>query len=61
MVIFVPIGQLVVSLFIAAILQEQDLKNALNKRHDENKAFIQRAVQILGIPKELKRPPSPVW
>lgn len=54
-VIFAPIGQLVVSLFISAILQEQDLKNALDKRHNENKAFIQRAVQILGIPKELQR------
>lgn len=55
MVIFAPIGQLVVSLFISAILQEQDLKNALDRRHNENKAFIQRAVQILGIPKELQR------
>lgn len=54
-VIFAPIGQLVVSLFISAILQEQDLKNALDRRHNENKAFIQRAVQILGIPKELQR------
>ena len=53
--IFAPIGQLVVSLFISAILQEQDLKNALDRRHNENKAFIQRAVQILGIPKELQR------
>lgn len=44
-----------VSLFISAILQEQDLKNALDRRHNENKAFIQRAVQILGIPKELQR------
>eukprot|EP00438_Fugacium_kawagutii_P007541 Skav228224 [mRNA] locus=scaffold43:318666:323307:- [translate_table: standard] len=42
-VIFAPIGQLV------------DLKNALDRRHNENKAFIQRAVQILGIPKELQR------
>lgn len=54
-VIFAPIGQLVVSLFISAILQEQDLKNALDRRHNENRAFIQRAVQILGIPKELQR------
>ncbi|CAE7660868.1 Hcn4 [Symbiodinium pilosum] len=54
-VIFAPIGQLVVSLFIAAIVQEQDLKNALDKRHNENKAFMQRAVQTLGIPKELQR------
>ncbi|CAE7443770.1 Hcn4 [Symbiodinium natans] len=54
-VIFAPIGQLVVSLFIAAIVQEQDLKHALDKRHNENKAFMQRAVQTLGIPKELQR------
>ena len=54
-VIFAPIGQLVVSLFISAILQEQDLKNALDRKHNENKAFIQRAVEILGIPKELQR------
>ncbi|CAJ1327100.1 unnamed protein product [Effrenium voratum] len=54
-VVFAPIGQLVVSLFIAAIVQEQDLKNALDRRHNENKAFMQRAVQILGIPKELQR------
>lgn len=36
-------------------LGSQDLKNALDRRHNENKAFIQRAVQILGIPKELQR------
>eukprot|EP00931_Biecheleriopsis_adriatica_P033957 TRINITY_DN19670_c0_g1_i2.p1 TRINITY_DN19670_c0_g1~~TRINITY_DN19670_c0_g1_i2.p1 ORF type:complete len:823 (+),score=153.56 TRINITY_DN19670_c0_g1_i2:75-2543(+) len=54
-VIFAPIGQLVVSLFIAAIVQEFTLANALNQRHNENKAFMERAVQILGIPPDLQR------
>jgi len=54
-VIFAPIGQLVVALFIAAIVQEQNLANALDMRHNQNKAFIHRALQILGIPKDLQR------
>eukprot|EP00927_Polykrikos_kofoidii_P078027 TRINITY_DN74905_c0_g1_i1.p1 TRINITY_DN74905_c0_g1~~TRINITY_DN74905_c0_g1_i1.p1 ORF type:complete len:983 (+),score=137.88 TRINITY_DN74905_c0_g1_i1:106-2949(+) len=53
--IFCPIGCIVVSLFIAAVIREHTLKTALEMRHEEHMAFISRALRILNIPKELRR------
>ena len=44
-VVIAPIGQLVVS----------PHSPELDRRHNEHKVFLERAVQILGIPKELQR------
>lgn len=51
---FGPIGCVVVSLFISAVMQEQSRSRALSRRHDENKAFMAHALRILNIPKALQ-------
>ncbi|CAK9040437.1 unnamed protein product [Durusdinium trenchii] len=53
--IFGPLGCVVVALFISAIMREQQRAFALDSKHEENKAFMERALQILEIPPELQR------
>eukprot|EP00931_Biecheleriopsis_adriatica_P036464 TRINITY_DN21004_c0_g1_i1.p1 TRINITY_DN21004_c0_g1~~TRINITY_DN21004_c0_g1_i1.p1 ORF type:complete len:538 (-),score=65.79 TRINITY_DN21004_c0_g1_i1:38-1606(-) len=53
--VFAPVGPLVVSLFIAAIVQERNLHNALDTSHRQKQAFVQRAVEILRIPENLRQ------
>eukprot|EP00930_Biecheleria_cincta_P063671 TRINITY_DN49201_c0_g1_i1.p1 TRINITY_DN49201_c0_g1~~TRINITY_DN49201_c0_g1_i1.p1 ORF type:complete len:733 (-),score=83.07 TRINITY_DN49201_c0_g1_i1:13-2211(-) len=53
--VFAPVGQLIVALFLAAIVQEQNLHNALDMQHRQNHAYIMRAVQVLDIPQSLQR------
>lgn len=50
-----PIGCVITALLIAAILREHSLKFALDMRHEENKEFIQHALQTLNIPQTLQR------
>lgn len=52
--IFGPIGCVVVALFISAVVREQTMEYALDMRHEENKAFMQRALRILAIPEPLQ-------
>mmetsp|Transcript_65487 Transcript_65487/g.156477 ORF Transcript_65487/g.156477 Transcript_65487/m.156477 type:complete len:859 (-) Transcript_65487:35-2611(-) len=53
--IFGPVGCVVVALFISAIMREQQRALALDSKHEENKAFMERALQILEIPPELQQ------
>lgn len=53
--IFGPLGCVVVALFISAIMREQQRAFALESKHEENKAFMERALQILQIPPELQQ------
>lgn len=53
--IFGPAGCVVVALFISAIMREQQRAFALDSKHEENKAFMERALQILEIPPELQQ------
>lgn len=50
-----PIGCLSVAIIISTVVRQQALKNALVIRHEKKKAFIQRALETMQIPKELKR------
>lgn len=52
--VFGPVGCVVVSFFISAIVREQALHYALDIRHEENKAFMTRALQNLDIPPDLQ-------
>jgi len=52
--VFGPIGCVVVSLFISSIVREQGMSMALDARHEENKSFMQHAMRILNIPKDLQ-------
>eukprot|EP00439_Symbiodinium_sp_Y106_P034347 s2807_g4.t1 len=53
--IFGPAGCVVVALFISAIMREQQRALALDSKHEESKAFMERALQILEIPDQLQQ------
>eukprot|EP00930_Biecheleria_cincta_P012276 TRINITY_DN11587_c0_g1_i3.p1 TRINITY_DN11587_c0_g1~~TRINITY_DN11587_c0_g1_i3.p1 ORF type:complete len:1234 (-),score=210.28 TRINITY_DN11587_c0_g1_i3:555-4256(-) len=53
--LFGPTGCVVVALFISAIVREQSKMDALDMKHEETKAFMIRALQILDIPPPLQR------
>ncbi|CAE6962627.1 HCN2 [Symbiodinium natans] len=53
--IFGPVGCVVVALFISAIMREQQRALALDSKHEESKAFMERALQILEIPDQLQQ------
>eukprot|EP00929_Paragymnodinium_shiwhaense_P112658 TRINITY_DN80924_c0_g1_i1.p1 TRINITY_DN80924_c0_g1~~TRINITY_DN80924_c0_g1_i1.p1 ORF type:complete len:720 (-),score=108.86 TRINITY_DN80924_c0_g1_i1:188-2347(-) len=53
--IFGPVGCIVAAHFISAITTEIRLSNALENRHEENKAFITRALENLNISVGLQR------
>ncbi|CAE7683035.1 Hcn4 [Symbiodinium pilosum] len=53
--IFGPAGCVVVALFISAIMREQQRALALDSKHEESKAFMERALQILEIPPQLQQ------
>mmetsp|Transcript_15143 Transcript_15143/g.43233 ORF Transcript_15143/g.43233 Transcript_15143/m.43233 type:complete len:797 (+) Transcript_15143:15-2405(+) len=53
--VFGPIGMVVVAILIAAVVREQALEFALEIRHEENMAFVTRALENLNIPAELQR------
>mmetsp|Transcript_46358 Transcript_46358/g.83659 ORF Transcript_46358/g.83659 Transcript_46358/m.83659 type:complete len:847 (+) Transcript_46358:75-2615(+) len=51
--VFGPIGCVFVSWFIASVVREHARAYALDVRHDENRAFMERALEILNIPEPL--------
>mmetsp|Transcript_123494 Transcript_123494/g.384394 ORF Transcript_123494/g.384394 Transcript_123494/m.384394 type:complete len:431 (+) Transcript_123494:1133-2425(+) len=53
--VFGPIGMVVVAIIIAAVVREQAHQFALDIRHEENMAFVTRALENLNIPAELQR------
>ncbi|CAJ1418454.1 unnamed protein product [Effrenium voratum] len=53
--IFGPVGCVIVAHFIATVVREQERKYALDIRHEENQAFVKRALENLNVPKELQR------
>lgn len=53
--IFGPIGCVIVAFFIGAIVREQALSMALDIRHEENKAFMKKALRNLDIPLDLQK------
>ncbi|CAE7593341.1 HCN2 [Symbiodinium pilosum] len=53
--VFGPVGCIIVAHFIAAVVREQERKFALDIRHEENQAFVKRALENLNVPKELQR------
>lgn len=53
--IFGPIGIVIITLIIARMFRELELLNVLSTRHERNKAFISRALNILNIPEDLQR------
>jgi len=53
--VFGPIGCIIVAILIAAVCREQALQFALEIRHEENMAFVKRALENLNIPSELQR------
>lgn len=52
--LFGPIGTIVMSLFISSVVRQQSMAYSLDMRHEENKAFMSRALRILDIPKALQ-------
>jgi len=53
--VFGPVGCIIVAHFIAAVVREQERKFALDIRHEENQAFVKRALENLNVPTELQR------
>ncbi|CAK9064474.1 unnamed protein product [Durusdinium trenchii] len=53
--VFGPVGCIIVAHFIATVVREQERKFALDIRHEENQAFVKRALENLNVPKELQR------
>lgn len=50
-----PVGSVIISKFISAVVREEALQFALDIRHEENKAFVKRALQNLNVPLELQK------
>lgn len=53
--IFGPVGCIIVAQIIATVVREQERKHALDIRHEENQAFVKRALENLNVPIELQR------
>jgi len=53
--IFGPVGCVIVAMLIAAVVRESDLRFALDIRHEENKAWVTRALENLNVPGQLQR------
>ena len=53
--IFGPVGCIIVAQIIATVVREQERTHALDIRHEENQAFVKRALENLNVPIELQR------
>jgi len=53
--IFGPVGCIIVAQIIATVVREQERKHVLDIRHEENQAFVKRALENLNVPIELQR------
>jgi len=53
--VFCPVGCVVISLFISTVVREHQKSCALSMKHEENMAFMMRALQTLNIPKGLQK------